>query len=112
MKDRIKLDRDVTWYYDQWITTYGILYHKICSAPPWSGLWNNPGLEFDPEFDDSDNCWHGAGYKDCNIDIHIVPHGCKWYHFYPNQNFDAHVEKFHEITNHVYDIDWKPPEKV
>ena len=110
-QDLIKLDRNETWYYDQWITTYGILYHKICNAPPWSGLWNNPNLEFDPDFDDSNICWHGNGYKDCNMDIHIVPHGCKWYHFYPFQTFEEHVDKFHELTNHEYDIDWKAPTK-
>ena len=29
------------WYYDQWITTLGLLKHKICTVPPYSGLWRN-----------------------------------------------------------------------
>ena len=52
-----------TWYYDQWITTYGILKNHICTVPSYSGLWNKGDLEFDPDFDDSEQCWHGSGYK-------------------------------------------------
>lgn len=100
--EEIGLGRQITWYYDQWITTHGILKQKICNVPPWSGLWNNRGLEFDPEFDDSEQCWHGQGYKDCNIDIHIVPHGCKWFHFFPFQTFQEHVDKFNELTDFAY----------
>ena len=94
-----------TWYYDQWITTHGILRNKICNVPPWSGLWNNKDLVFDPQFNDSEQCWHGQGYKDCNLNIHIVAHGCKWYHFFPWQKFEDHVEKFNEITNNAYNIE-------
>ena len=79
----------MTWYYDQWITTHGLLLKRICTVPPWSGLWNKKGLEFDPYFDDSEQCWHGRGFKDCNLEIHIVPHGCKWYHFFPDQPFQG-----------------------
>ena len=77
----------MTWWYDQWITTHGLLLKKICTVPPWSGLWNKKGLKFDPYFDDSKQCWHGRGFKDCNLEIHIVPHGCKWWHFFPDQPF-------------------------
>lgn len=100
--NEIGLGRQVTWYYDQWITTLGILKEKICNVPPWSALWNNKGLHFDAEFDDSKQCWHGQGYKDCNIDIHIVPHGCKWFHFFPFQTFQEHVDKFNELTDFAY----------
>lgn len=103
----IDLDKDSTWYYDQWITTHGILKHKICQVPAYSGLWNNKGLIHDPAFDDSSQCWHGFGYKDCNIEMHIVPHGCKWYHFFPSQNFQAHVDKFNEITKNEYNLSLK-----
>ena len=96
-----------TWYYDQWITTHGLLYRKICNVPPESGLWDNKNLDFDPDFDDSKQCWHGKFYKDCNIDIHIVGHGCKWFHFFPFQTFEEHVEKFRELTQDEYNIDLK-----
>ena len=58
------------WYYDQWITTYKLLQHKICTVPWYSGLWNKEGLEFEPDLDDDDSgsCWHGRGFKDCNRD--------------------------------------------
>ena len=39
--------------------------------------------------------------------MHIQPHGCKWYHFFPQQTFEEHVEKFNEITNNVYNIDYQ-----
>jgi hypothetical protein len=103
-QDEIGLDKSQTWYYDQWITTYGLLKNKICNVPPTSGLWKNKDLVFDPKFNDSLQCWHGSGYKDCNIDIHIVKHGCKWYHFYPFETFQDHLDKFNELTNYVYDI--------
>ena len=89
----------MTWYYDQWITTHGLLYKRICTVPPWSGLWNKKGLEFDPFFDDSEQCWHGRGFKDCNLEIHIVPHGCKWYHFFPEQPFQGF---FQDNTNQTW----------
>ena len=59
------------WYYDQWITTLGLLKSQICNVPSYSGLWNNKNVEFDPNFDDSEQCWHGFGFKDCNIEMHI-----------------------------------------
>ena len=71
----------------------------------WLMLWIlTKGLEYDPYFDDSSQCWHGRGYKDCNMDIHIVPHGCKWWHFYPSQTFKEHVEKFNQLTGNSYDL--------
>ena len=50
----IELDRNNTWYYDQWITTHGLLKHRICTVPKTSGLWveikrwerNHFGTEF------------------------------------------------------------------
>ncbi|XP_023327709.1 uncharacterized protein LOC111700876 [Eurytemora carolleeae] len=92
------LDPISTWYYDQRITTYAILKSGLCTVPEKSGLWNMPGLQY-AEIDDNATCFHGKGYRDCNKDIHIVYQGCKWYHFYPNEKFDAHLEKFRELTN-------------
>ena len=63
--------------------------------------------EFDPLFDDSGQCWHGYGFKDCNKLIHIQPHGCKWYHFFPDEPFEEHVRKFNEITEDAYDMNMK-----
>ena len=78
------------WYYDQWITTYGILINKLCTVPEKSGLWNVPGLKerniYFPNLNDTTTCWHGRYYKDCNLDMHIVAYGCKWWHFFPFQN--------------------------
>ena len=105
-KIQVGLD-DSTWYYDQWITTHGLLKNKICTVPPWSGLWRKQGLQFDPLFDDSDICWHGQGYKDCNQDIHIVPHGCKWFHFFPSQTLQEHIDKFNELTQNAFNVETK-----
>ena len=107
--DEIGLDRDFTWYYDQWITTHSILKHRLCNAPEESALWTNPGLNFDPAFNDTDVCYHGYGYKDCNEEIHIVYEGCKWWHFYPEQTFQEHVDKFHELTNNSYTFSFLDP---
>jgi len=99
------LDPRDTWYTDQLITTYTLLSNRICTVPEISGLWNLPGLSYDPGFSDEEQCWHGKGFKDCNKDIHIVYQGCKWWHFYPDQSFDDHLEKFYELTNHSIKID-------
>ena len=56
-----------TWYYDQLITTHALLASKICTVPRESGLWKMPGLRFDPSMKDRDTCYHGKGYRDCNI---------------------------------------------
>ena len=85
--------------------TYSLLASKVCTVPETSGLWRMPGLKYDPEFDDSGSCWHGRGYKDCNRDIHIVYQGCKWWHFYPDQSFQDHLDKFYELTNDTIALD-------
>ena len=56
-----------TWYYDQLITTHSLLSSKICSVPRESGLWKMPGIMFDNNTQDKDTCYHGRGYRDCNI---------------------------------------------
>ena len=101
-------DGEDRWYYDQWITTFGILRNQLCTVPPESGLWNLPGLKnrslYFPDVDDSDTCWHGLFFRDCNKVARIIPYGCKWWHFYPDQKFDDHVEKFMELTNNSYNL--------
>lgn len=98
------------WYYDQWVTTYGILKNKFCTVPEVSGLWKIPGLLerkiYFPTMNDSATCWHGRNYQDCNMDMHIVPYGCKWWHFFPFQKFKDHVIKFNEITNNTYNLEF------
>ena len=98
------------WYSDQWITTYGILKRKLCTVPSESGLWKIPGLVekqlYFPQLNDSKTCWHGKNYHDCNRINHIIPYGCKWWHFYPDQKFKEHVEKFNEITKGIYKLDF------
>ena len=99
------------WYYDQWITTFGILKHKICTVPEISGLWKVPGLTkhgiYFPSMNDSETCWHGKNYNDCNDDIRIVAYGCKWWHFFPFQTFKDHVKKFRELTENEYEIKYE-----
>ena len=56
-----------SWYYDQIITTYSLLSSGICTVPKESGLWKMPGISFNEDLDDSSTCYHGKGYKDCNI---------------------------------------------
>jgi hypothetical protein len=98
------------WYYDQWITTDGILKLKLCTVPETSGLCRIPGLVenkiYFPSMNDTNTCWHGKNYQDCNRDIRIVAHGCKWWHFFPTQKFKEHVKKFNEITNNEYKLDF------
>ena len=78
--------------------------------PEKSGLWNVPGLKerniYFPNLNDTTTCWHGRYYKDCNLDMHIVAYGCKWWHFFPFQKFDEHVKKFNEITKNAYNLDF------
>jgi len=102
----LKWEETSTWYTDQRLTTYAILKSGICTAPKTSGLWNMRGLVYN-EIDDSETCFHGRGYKDCNRLIHIVYQGCKWYHFFPDETFNNHFEKFKELTNNSIQLDIK-----
>jgi hypothetical protein len=61
-----------------------------------------------PGFDDSDTCFHGKYYSDCNEDVRIVAEGCKWWHFFPSQNFDDHLKKFNQITDNSYKLNVSP----
>lgn len=99
------------WYYDQWITTYGVIKNEFCKVPKVSGLWKLPGLVkrnlYFPEMDDSDSCWHGKNYISCDLFRRIIAYGCKWWHFRPFQTLDEHVQKFNEITNNSYNFNFK-----
>ena len=96
------------WTNDQWICTYGILKNKLCTVPKVSGLWRTPGLMrrelFFPDMDDSNTCWHGTHYRDCNKEDTHITGGCKWWHFYPSQRFPEMVQRFKEITNFSYNL--------
>ena len=84
--------------------------NKLCTVPNSSGLWNVPGLLdrnlYFPDLNDSKTCWHGKNYHDCNQINRIIPYGCKWWHFYPSQSFKEHVEKFNELTDNEYKLDF------
>ena len=107
-KTPYKNDSTAEWGYDQDITTYGILKHKLCTVSKNSGLWNIPGLSekgiYFPEMDDSKICWHGMHYEDCNFERTNVPNGCKWWHFYPHHNLAVHLRKFRELTNNSFNL--------
>ena len=104
-EDLAVVDSQSSWYTDQLITTWALLNSRVCTVPATSGLWRMPGLKFDPNLDDSATCWHGRGYKDCNRLVHIVYGGCKWWHFYPDQTFQDHLDKFYELTNNTIALD-------
>ena len=56
-------------------------------------------------FDDRSTCWHGDGtYEDCNnvlwtrnIMIRYNGGTCKWWHFFPYEEYPAVRSKFQEI---------------
>ena len=43
--------------------------------------------------------FHGYGFKDCNSQIHVVFGGCKWWHFFPQDTLEQHIEKFREVNS-------------
>ena len=95
-----------SWGYDQLVTTFGLLKHKFCTVPAISGLWKLPGLKergiYFPSMNESNICWHGKYYNDCNKDRRMIPFGCKWWHFHPYENFETHVKKFNKLTDYMY----------
>ena len=104
------LGSDDMWYYDQWITSYGILKQTFCTVPEISGLWRLPGLVnreiYFPNFNDSEICWHGKNYRSCDIEMRIISGGCKWWHWRPKQTLEEHVKKFNEITGNTYKLEF------
>ena len=105
------LGTNAKWYYDQWITTYGVIKNKLCNVPEVSGLWKLPGLVernlYFPYMDDSESCWHGKNYISCDIYRTIIAGGCRWWHFRPLQSLKEHIQKFNEITNNTYKFNFK-----
>ena len=97
-----------TWNFDQTLTSFGILANGLCQVPQDSGLWSMGGLTqqqiYFPSYNDSGVCWHGQNFRDCNKDRQEVEGGCKWYHFYPDEDLNAHIDKFHQLTGHKYDV--------
>ena len=65
-----------------------------------------PELKFDPTLDDSKKCFHGV-FEDCNIRRTQLSLGrkCQWWHFYPNEGFQNHLDKFYELTNNAITLD-------
>ena len=65
-----------------------------------------PQLKFVPTLDDSKKCFHGV-FEDCNIRRTQLSLGrkCQWWHFYPNEGFQNHLDKFYELTNNAITLD-------
>ena len=101
-----KSNSEKKWFTDQLITTWALLSTKICSVPDRSNLWEMPELKFDPTLDDSKKCFHGV-FEDCNIRRTQLSLGrkCQWWHFYPNEGFQNHLDKFYELTNNAITLD-------
>ena len=101
-----KSNSEKEWFTDQLITTWALLSTKICSVPDRSNLWEMPELKFDPTLDDSKKCFHGV-FEDCNIRRTQLSLGrkCQWWHFYPNEGFQNHLDKFYELTNNAIILD-------
>ena len=93
------------WYTDQVIITWALLSSKVCSVPASSNLWKMPGLQFDPALDDTERCFHGVGYQDCNRGRSHISLGCKWWHFYPSESFENHLDKFYQFSNNTVTLD-------
>ena len=104
-----KSNWEKTWYTDQLIITWALLSSKVCSVPASSNLWEMPGLQFDPALDDSKTCFHGFGYENCNRgnsqNHRVWRMGCKWWHFYPFESFQNHLDKFYELTKNTITLD-------
>ena len=102
-----KSNSDKYWYSDQLIITWALLSSKVCTVPASSKLWQMPGIQYDSALDDSKTCFHGFGYECCSKrwDERRWRLGCKWWHFFPNEGFQAHLDKFYEITNNTITLD-------
>lgn len=101
-----KSNSEKEWFTDQLITTWALLSTKICSVPDRSNLWEMPELKFDPTLDDSKQCFHDV-IENCIIHRTQLSGGrkCQWWHFYPNEGFQNHLDKFYELTNNAITLD-------
>ena len=102
-----KSDWAIDWYTDQLIITWALLSRKVCTVPASSNLWQMPGIEFDPAVEDSGSCFHGFGYEQCSKRRveRVERMGCKWWHFWADEGFQAHLDKFYELTNNTITLD-------
>ena len=91
------MDHDI-----QSASTHGLPVHRALL-----GLWNKGWLQLDQDLDDTENYWHGHGFKDCNRDIRIVFEGYKWHHFFPNHPFEEHVNKYRGLTNGTIELSFR-----
>ena len=70
------------WFTDQLVTTHGLLASRVCQVAETSGLWRLLGLRRDPALADTELCWHGSGYKNCNKRRHTVPGVSRYHHLW------------------------------
>ena len=63
-----------------------------------------PGIQFDPALDDSKTCFHSDGIY-CHIRRKTCPLGCETWHFFPNEGFQSHLDKFYELTKNTVTLD-------
>jgi hypothetical protein len=50
------------------------------------------------------NSWHGKHYSDCNYDMLVMGGGCKWWHFHPEESFEAHIKKFNQVLHQNFHL--------
>jgi len=107
-KKLVKFSSNTSWDIDQDIFTHEILNSGLCSLPEDHILWDKLHIDHSiPRgFNDSKTCWHGGGvYEDCNnnmsmgrnLKIRYYGKSCKWWHFFPKENYTQLKEKFDEI---------------
>ena len=93
------------WYTDQLIITWSLLASRLCSVPASSGLWNMPGLAWSSEAG-SEACWTGdETWAECTVYQEFEHFNCKYWHFYPEQNFREHLNIFYLLINDQVGLD-------
>jgi len=87
----------LTWGADQTILSYSILHKGYCSLPESNPLWKSLGLN--PKSSNSSLaslCYHGQE-ETCHKERRVVPNGCLWWHFHPDQKVKHLKRKYNEI---------------
>ena len=83
-----------------------ILESGLCSLPSNNSLWDSVRLP-PSDSDDSETCFHGKEFGNCNRNNPIRDSGCKWWHFHSIERKSELDRKFKEIF-----FDRPPPTKA
>ena len=83
-----------------------ILESGLCALPSNNTLWDSVKLN-PTDIDDSETCWHGSEYSNCDRTTPIRSAGCKWWHFHSIERKSDLDRKFKEILNNE-----QPPSKA